>query len=285
MNKTVQDLLLVIIGSFIFAFGVNYFAIPNRLSEGGVIGITIITYYLFGWSTGIVNFAINSVLLIIGYKLFDKRVTWYTIVSIVFSSIFLHFTETIGRTLNGDTLLAALFAGLTIGFGLGLIFRAGGTSGGTAILARLANQYWGWGIGGAMLVLDILVIVGSVFIIGQEKAMYTLISVYVGAKIVDVVVEGANKRTAVLIISSYPDEVLEQVTNKMARGLTILEGRGGYTGAGKKVLYIVINKQEIVQLRSIIEQIDPNAYVTIHDVQEVFKKGYKHSAKTEKQRM
>ncbi|HLR80920.1 MAG TPA: YitT family protein [Bacillota bacterium] len=277
MNKTVKDILLVIIGSFIFAFGVNYFAIPNRLSEGGVIGITIITYYLFGWSTGIVNFAINTILLIIGYKLFAKRVTWYTMISIVFSSIFLHFTESIGRTLNGDTLLAALFAGLTIGFGLGLIFRAGGTSGGTAILARLANQYWGWGIGPAMLILDILVIVGSVFIIGQEKAMYTLISVYVGAKIVDIVVEGANKRTAVLIISSYPDEVLEQVTNKMARGLTVLEGRGGYTGAGKQVLYLVINKQEIVQLRKIIEKIDPNAYVTIHDVQEIFRKGYKHS--------
>src|SRR5699024_3894299 len=148
---------------------------------------TIITYYLFGWSTGIVNFAINTILLIIGYKLFAKRVTWYTMISIVFSSIFLYFTESISRTLNGDTLLAALFAGLMVGFGLGLIFRAGGTSGGTGILARLANQYWGWGIGPAMLILDILVIVGSVFIIGQEKAMYTLISVYVGAKIVDIV--------------------------------------------------------------------------------------------------
>src|SRR5699024_4745140 len=126
-------------------FGVNYFAIPNRLSEGGVIGITIITYYLFGWSTGIVNFAINTILLIIGYKLFAKCVTWYTMISIVFSSIFLNFTESIGRTLNVIVLRAALFSGLTIGFGLVLIFRADGTSGGTAILARLANQYWGWG--------------------------------------------------------------------------------------------------------------------------------------------
>src|SRR5699024_10828731 len=121
MNKTVKDILLVIFGSFIFAFGVNYLAIPNRLSEVGVTVITIISYYMFGWSTGIVNFAINTILLIIGYKLFANRVTWYTIISIFFSSIFLHFTESIGRTQNGDTLLAALFAGLTIGFGLGLI--------------------------------------------------------------------------------------------------------------------------------------------------------------------
>src|SRR5699024_12658183 len=118
----------------------------------------------------------------------------------------------------------------------------------------------------------------SVFIIVQEKAMYTLISVYDGAKIVDIVVERANKRTAVLIISSYPDEVLEQVTNKMARALTVLEGRGGYTGAGKQVLYLVINKQEIFQLRKIIEQIDPNAYVTIHDVQDIIRKVNKYSA-------
>lgn len=275
MNRTTRDILLIIIGSFIFAFGINYFAIPNRLSEGGIIGITIVTFYLFDWSPGLVNLVINAILLAAGYRLFSKQVTMYTIISIVFSSLFLHMTVDIGKEINSDTLLAALFAGLTVGIGLGLIFRAGGTSGGSAILARLANQYLGWGIGKGMLIIDIIVIAGSVFIIGQEKAMYTLISVYVGAKIIDIVVEGANERTAVLIISTHPGEVLDQVTNKMARGITVLEGRGGYTMTSKEVLYIVINKQEIVQLRKIIQDIDPNAYVTVHNVQEIFRKGYK----------
>lgn len=283
LAKTVRDSLLVIIGSFIFAFGVNYFAIPNRLSEGGVIGITMVTYYLFEWSPGIVNFVLNASLLGIGYKYFTKRTMIYTVISVIFSSLFLHITVNIGHEINNDTLLAALFAGITVGIGLGLIFRAGGTSGGSAILAQLANKFLGWSIGKGMLIIDILVIFGSAFIIGQEKAMYTLVSVYVGAKIIDVVVEGANVRVAVLIISSCPEKILQEVTDRMARGLTVLDGRGGYTKANKEVLYIVINKQEIVQLKKIIELVDPNAYITTHNVQEIGRKGYK-GMKTKKLR-
>lgn len=274
MNRTTKDILIIIFGSFIFAIGVNYFAIPNRLSEGGVIGLTIVAYYLFGWSPGIVNLIINSALLAVGYKLFNKRTTWYTVVSIVFSSFFLHFTTQFGVD-YGDTLLAALFAGLFIGVGIGMMFRVGGTSGGSSILARLANQYLGWGIGKGMLIIDVAVIVGSIFIIGQEKAMYTLISVYVGAKLIDFVVEGVNERSAVLIISNHPKKVLEQITNSMSRGLTILEGRGGYTGNDKDVLYLVINSQEIVHLKSIMQTIDPDAYITVHNVQEMVRTGYK----------
>lgn len=276
MNRTIKDIFLIILGSFIFAVGVNYFAIPNRLSEGGVIGITIVTYYLFEWSPGLVNLLINSVLLAAGYKLFEKRVTMYTIVSIAFSSLFLHTTANIGHD-YGDTLLAALFAGLLIGGGIGLMFRAGGTSGGSSILARLANQYLGWGIGKGMLIIDVAVIAGSVFVIGQEKAMYTLISVYVGAKVLDFVVEGVSERSAVLIISNKPEELLHHVTDQMARGLTILEGRGGFTGNSKDVLYLVINSHEIVMLRKIIQEVDPNAYITEHPVQELTRTGYKRS--------
>ncbi|WP_010532053.1 YitT family protein [Lentibacillus jeotgali] len=275
MNQTIRDVCMIIIGSFIFAIGVNYFAIPNRLSEGGVIGITIVTYYLFDWSPGIVNFVLNSSLVAFGYKFFEKRVTIYTILGIIFTSLFLHITVDWGSEINDDMLLAALFAGLGVGLGLGLIFRSGGTSGGSAILARLASQAFGWTIGKGMLIIDIAVIAGSAFIIGQERAMYTLVSVYVGAKIIDVVVEGANERTAVMIISSSPDEVLDAVTNKMARGITVLEGQGGYTRAQREVLYLVISRYEIVPFRKIITDIDPDAYVTVHPVQEIFRKGYK----------
>lgn len=276
MTRIMKELFLLIIGSFIFAIGVNYFAIPNRLSEGGVIGITIVTYYLFSWSPGLVNFIINTALLGLGYKVFSRRMIIYTMITTIFSSLFLHLTVDIGKDLHGDTLLAALFAGLFIGLGIGLIFRAGGTSGGSAVVARLAQQFLGWGIGKGMLIIDIMVILGSVFIIGQEKAMYTLMSVYIGAKLIDFVVEGVNERIAVLIISKEPQKLLDHVTNDMSRGLTVLDGRGGYSGKDKEVLYLVINKQEIVQLRKIIDTVDSNAYVTIHNVQEIVRKGYKN---------
>jgi uncharacterized membrane-anchored protein YitT (DUF2179 family) len=277
MKKTGKDIALILLGALIFSVGVNYFTIPNRLSEGGILGITIIAHYLFDWSPGVVNFVLNIGLLAIGYKFFTKRTMLYTLFTIGATSSFLYFTEDLGRQLTGDTFLASVFAGLLVGAGLGLIFRAGGTSGGSTILARLANQLLGWSIGKAMLVIDIIVVAASVPIIGLEKAMYTLLIVYIGAKAIDFIVEGLDERVAVLIISNSPDLVLANITGKMSRGLTVLDGRGGYTGQNKEVLYIVINKQEIVQLKSIIHDTDENAYVTIHNVHEMMGKGYKAS--------
>lgn len=277
MRKTVKDIIYILVGSLIFAVGVNYFTIPNHLSEGGILGITIITHYLFDWSPGVVNFILNVALLAVGYKFFEKRTFIYTLISIAASSLFLFLTEDIGHRLTEDTFLAAIFAGLLVGVGLGLIFRTGGTSGGSTILARLANQLLGWSIGKGMLIIDILVVAGSIFIIGLEKAMYTLLIVFIGAKAIDFIVEGLDEKVAVMIISNFPEQVLDNITSRMSRGLTVLDGRGGYTGQSREVLYIVVNKQEIVQLKSIIKEVDGSAYVTVHTVHEMIGHGYKAS--------
>lgn len=265
----IKEILLIIIGSLLFAIGINYFAIPYRLSEGGVIGVTVITYYLFDWSPGVVNLIINAVLLVIGYKFFDRKTMIYTVLGIIFSSFFLYLTEDVGRQLNGDTLLAALFSGVFVGLGLGLMFRAGGTSGGSAILARLANQYLGWSLGKGVLIIDIVVIAGSVFIIGQEKAMYTLVAVFLGSKVIDYVIEGLNNRTAVTIISEHSEAIRQFIVANMSRGVTILEGRGGYSQDQKEVLYIVINQQELVQLKQTVSSVDEQAFVVVHEVRDV----------------
>lgn len=275
MKKTLKDLLYILLGALIFAVGVNYFTIPNHLSEGGILGITIITHYLFEWSPGVVNFVLNVALLAVGYKYFEKRTFIYTLVSIAACSVFLFLTEDFGHQVTKDTFLAAIFAGLLVGVGLGLIFRTGGTSGGSTILARLTNQLLGWSMGKGMLVFDILVVAGSIFIIGLEKAMYTLLIVFIGAKAIDFIVEGLDEKVAVMIISNAPEQVLASITSRMSRGLTVLDGRGGYTGQNREVLYIVINKQEIVQLKSIINEIDDGAYVTVHNVHEMIGHGYK----------
>lgn len=275
VNQRIKEITLITIGSLLFAIGINYFAIPNRLSEGGIIGLTVVTYYLFDWSPGIVNFGLNAILLAVGYKFFDKKTMVYTIIGIVETSLFLYVTEHIEYQVNSDTLLAALFAGVFVGIGLGCMFKAGGTSGGSAILARLANQYLGWSVGKGVLIIDIVVIAGSVFIIGQEKAMYTLVAVFVGAKVIDFIVEGMDTKTAVTIISNQPDLIRETITKNMTRGVTVLEGRGGYTGKNKEVLYIVINKQELVKLKQVISRVDEDAFVVIHDVRDVLGGGFK----------
>ncbi|MEX0414735.1 YitT family protein [Bacillus sp. C30] len=277
VNQRIKEITLITIGSLLFAIGINYFAIPNRLSEGGIIGLTVVTYYLFDWSPGIVNSGLNAILLAVGYKFFDKKTMVYTIIGIVETSLFLYVTEHIEYQVNSDTLLAALFAGVFVGIGLGCMFKAGGTSGGSAILARLANQYLGWSVGKGVLIIDIVVIAGSVFIIGQEKAMYTLVAVFVGAKVIDFIVEGMDTKTAVTIISNQPDLIRETITKNMTRGVTVLEGRGGYTGKNKEVLYIVINKQELVKLKQVISRVDEDAFVVIHDVRDVLGGGFKAS--------
>ncbi|MBJ8072790.1 hypothetical protein BWGOE4_02020 [Bacillus mycoides] len=275
VNQRIKEIALITIGSLLFAIGINYFAIPNRLSEGGIIGLTVVTYYLFDWSPGIVNFGLNAILLAVGYKFFDKKTMVYTIIGIVETSLFLYVTEHIQYQVNSDTLLAALFAGVFVGIGLGCMFKAGGTSGGSAILAQLANQYLGWSVGKGVLIIDIVVIAGSVFIIGQEKAMYTLVAVFVGAKVIDFIVEGMDTKTAVTIISNQPDLIRETITKNMTRGVTVLEGRGGYTGKNKEVLYVVINKQELVKLKQVISRVDEDAFVVIHDVRDVLGGGFK----------
>lgn len=273
--SVVKDIIFILIGGLLFALGVNYFVIPNELSEGGIIGITVVSYYLFSWSPGVVNFILNMLLLLIGYKYFDKRAMIYTILSIVSCSFLLHVTEGVETTLTNDTLLAAIFAGLLIGAGLGIIFRTGGTNGGTTVLARMANQILGWPISKGILIIDLVVVASSSFIIGIEKAMFTLISVYIGAKAIDFIVEGLNEQISALIISNHPDEVLEKVTNSMSRGITVLEGKGGYTRANKQVLLIVISKQEVVKLKDVVNAVDDHAYVTIHNVHEIIGRGYK----------
>ena len=274
MNRIIKEAILLTVGSFLFAFGVTAFSLPNELSEGGVIGLTIIAYYLFGWSTGIVNFVLNAVLLVVGYKFFGRKTMIYTIVVIVLSSVFLSWTEGIVTTPHNDTLLAAIYSGVFVGIGLGMIFRAGGTSGGSAILAQLGHQMLGWSVGKGMLLIDFLVIAGGYFVIGAEKSMCTLLAVFIGARVIDFVIEGLNRRTAVTIISDNQKEIRQEIMQKMARGVTILDGRGGYTDNRKEILYVVINKPEVVRLKSVVGAVDPNAFVVIHDVRDVLGSGF-----------
>lgn len=271
----IKDLLLILIGSLIFSLGVNFFIIPNLLSEGGILGITVVVHYLFDWSPGVINFVLNLALFIVGYKFFDLKIIYYTVFSIFTSSFFIYITEDFGRVITEDTLLAAIFAGLLIGFGLGLIFRAGGTIGGTTVIAKILNQYIGITIGTAMLIIDIVVVVGSVFVIGLDKGMYTFITVYIGAKVIDYFVEGIDKQIGVFIISSKSDILAKKIIYHMSRGITVLDGAGGYTGHDTKVLYTVISQRELVPLKKYINEIDQDAYVTVHHVQEIVRRGYK----------
>ncbi|EKN65622.1 hypothetical protein BABA_19356 [Neobacillus bataviensis LMG 21833] len=273
MKKTTKDIIIIIIGAFLFALGVNVFVIPNELGEGGVTGITIITYYLFDWSPGLINLILNAFLLIVGYKFLNKVTTIYTIIAVVFNSLFLHLTE--GWTIASDEVMVnAIFGGIIIGVGIGLIIRVGGTTAGTTILARITHKFLGWSISYGLLFFDLIVAGSSYFIIGAEKLMLTIIMLYIGTKVMEFVIEGLNPKKAITIISDKPTDIAEQVTTSMDRGVTVYSGHGYYTKTPKEILYIVISKQEVIKLKRIVQSTDPNAFIAIHDVRDVFGEGF-----------
>lgn len=193
MKKRITDILFIMAGAFLFALAVNLFVIPNDLAEGGVTGITIILYYLFEWSPGLMNLLLNGILLIVGYKFLDRTTTVYTIIAVVFNSLFLHLTES--WTIASDELwINTIFGGLFAGLGIGLIVRVGGTTAGTVILARLANKYLDWNISYGLLFFDLIVAFSSFFIIGPQGLMCTIVMLFIGTKTMEFIIEGLNPK-------------------------------------------------------------------------------------------
>ncbi|AMO85305.1 putative BCR [Solibacillus isronensis B3W22] len=273
MKKFTTDFIIIMVGAFLFALAINLFVIPNDLGEGGVTGVTIILYYVMGWSPSLVSFAINAVLLIIGYRFLNRQTTIYTIIAIIFNSIFLYLTES-WSIQSDEIIINAIFGGVFVGIGIGLIIRVGGTTAGTTILARIANKFLGWNISYALLFFDLIVAFSSYFIIGAEALMLTILMLYIGTKVMEFVIEGVNPQKAVTIISKNPNAIADQVSYKMNRGITVLSGHGYYTKEQKEILYIVISRQEVIKLKNIVKEADSDAFIAVHDVRDVFGEGF-----------
>ena len=269
MNKTIRDIILVMIGSFIFSAGINAFVISGNLGEGGVTGIAIVLYYAFHISPGITNFVLNAILIIVGYKYLSKRSTYLTIFATVLISIFLGLTET-WHVETGNVVINAVFGGTCVGLGIGIIVLAGGTTAGTVILARIVNKYLDISTPYALLFFDLIVVLISLTEIPLVKCLVTVMSLYIGTKVMEFVIEGLNTKKAMTIISSRPNEVAKAIDQQVGRGLTILNGHGYYTREEKDVLYVVISKTQVSRAKRIIKNIDENAFLVIHDVRDVY---------------
>ncbi|AGZ26029.1 MULTISPECIES: YitT family protein [Staphylococcus] len=273
MNRLIRDLILVVVGSFIFSAGVNAFIISGNLGEGGVTGLAIVLYYAFHLSPAITNFVVNAILIAVGYKFLSKRSMYLTIVATVLISVFLSLTES-WHVETGNVIVNAVFGGTSVGLGIGVIVLAGGTTAGTTILARIAHKYLDVSTPYALLFFDLIVVVISLTVISLDRALVTVISLYIGTKVMEFVIEGLNTKKAMTIISSKPDEVAKAIDEQVGRGLTILNGHGYYTREEKDVLYVVITKTQVSRAKKIIRNIDNQAFLVIHDVRDVYGNGF-----------
>lgn len=273
--RSFLSIIGIVIGSFLFAFALNYFIIANGLAEGGFTGIALIAHYLTGWPAGIILGILNIPLLVLGGYKWGLPFILKTIFSVFLVSLTIDLLESFSSGLHtNDLLLAALYGGVVSGVGIGIVLRSGATTGGLDIVARYLHEKYNINVGVVYFTFDIAVISIVAIFFGLEKALYTLVALFIFSQVVDRFVEGFNEARAVIIVSQASIAITQAIINEMDRGATLLKGHGAYTGREKDVVYVVVGKSQILQLKKLVQKLDPYAFVTVNHVYEVLGEGF-----------
>lgn len=275
-SKIIKKFLAVLLGNLLCAIAFNAFFIPSNLLSGGVGGMAILTQYLTDIPSGFAVFVINIPLFILGFKMIDRQFLFYAFISMITLSFLLTVTKDIGNYFQvDDILLGAVFGGIFNGIGMGLMFRNRTCQGGLDIVAIILKNKYNINIGTGLMAVNTVIISLSSLLLGYKSAMYTLIAMYIGYQVLDKVQVGLDIRKNVVIISDKEEELADAIIKDLNRGVTYLDGMGGFTEEKKKILYVIVTSKEIAKLKAIVEEIDPGAFLTINDVIEVKGKGFK----------
>jgi len=268
------NVLLVLIGSFIVAISFNMFMVPNGIASGGVAGISILLQRAFGFTPAITQWAINIPLFIAGIVLLGKKFGLKTAIGTIVLPLFVLLTSG-WKPPTDNLVLAAIYGGIGVGLGLGLVFRAGGSTGGLDLAAQILHRYTGLPLSLALVCFDGSVIVTAGIVISPEAALYALVSLFVTSKTIDFMQSGLQLSKVAFIISERADAVADSILHDLDRGLTRLDGQGGYTGEGRTVLMVVVSQNEVAKLKALVKSIDGNAFVIISNTAEVLGQGFK----------
>lgn len=277
-KEWLKDIVLISVGAFIYAFGVNYFFVANKLADGGIAGISVILHYLFNFNISTTYLVLNVPLVIMGYKLIGGKFIVKTFYGTAMTSLaFRVFQNYLGPM--DDKLIASIFGGLIIGIGLGTIFVGGGSSGGADILVKILNKYFDIPVGKAFLALDSFVLSALGILFGRDIFMYTLVGLFISTKAIDFIQDGVDKAKALMIISDKSEEIKNEIMKQTGRGVTIINARGGYTNDNKEVLYCILGRYEVTTVKRIVKNIDRKAFMSISEVSEVLGEGFKDLGK------
>jgi uncharacterized membrane-anchored protein YitT (DUF2179 family) len=277
---TLRDYFLILVGALLQAVGLRLFLVPANLASGGVTGLSQIINHYTNWPIGVMVFLGNVPLFLLGWRLlggrrFALRTAFAVITYSLFTDLLIIIPFFPQNGLTDDLVLNSLYGAVISGIGYGLVYRAQGTSGGSDILARILNHWRGISVSQSYLMVDGLVVLSAGFVFGWKEALYALIAIYVSGLVAETTMEGASIVRTAFIITSQPQMVTEQVLQDMERGVTILPGTGGYTGAARPVLYCVISRSEVAQLKSIVHEADPEAFMVIGQAHEALGEGFK----------
>ncbi len=276
--KNLQEYLFIILGALIQALSMRLFLVPAGLVSGGISGIAQIVNHYTLWPIGLMVFVGNLPLFVLGWRYlggarFAKRTALSIALFSIFTDLLVYFIPASGMT--DDLVLDCLYGGLTLGIGLGLVYRGQGTSGGSDILGRILNHRLGISISQAYLITDTLVVLAGGVAFDWERALYGLLVIYVSGLAAEMISEGSSVFRTAMIITNFPDQVTKSIMDVLERGVTVLPGTGAYTGADRPVLYCVVTRSEVNQLKELVREADPKAFMVIGQAHEALGEGFR----------
>ncbi|MBC5624465.1 YitT family protein [Clostridium sp. NSJ-49] len=270
------DVVVIILGCFIYSLGVNLFLTNAKLVSGGVTGIALILQYVSDIPSGITVFLLNIPLFFISYKFLSKRFTLYTAIGMLSISLSLIITKPLSALIQvNDILLYCIYGGVLCGIGMGLVFYRNGSTGGIDIITMvIRKKYSNFEIGKLNFGFNLIIVAIAAIIFGLPQALYTLISMFIQGTILDKVLNGFTSKKLLLILTEKENEIINYVINDLHRGITSIMAEGEYTHSKKKMLYVAITSSQFISLKNKILRIDPKAFITIIDASEVKGKGF-----------
>lgn len=272
-----KDYLFILFGTLVIALSVVLFFMPNNFTTGGTPGMAILLHNLTGFSISSMVIAINTPLLILGSKYLGKKFAFKTVVTISLMSLFISFFAHLfeGVVVTHNILLAAIFGGILIGFGVGLIIKGDSSAGGSTIIARIAYKIAKVKPAKVMMIVDMFIVTFSIYIFKDvEKAMWSIISIYVTARFIDMVLTGTLTTKVIHITTSKPEQLSLAITNNLKEQGTILKGTGLKDSEDKTVLFMAVDVKKIAQLKELIKQIDDDAFMLVMEASEILGRGH-----------
>ncbi|NLC51611.1 MAG: YitT family protein [Firmicutes bacterium] len=273
-KRFVREFLGIFLGSTISAIGLNMFLVPNKLAAGGASGLGIILFHTFGIPVGLTIIAFNVLLFLFTFKYLGVRFLAHTVSGTVLMSLMVEVLSFLPAATN-DILLAAVYGGLVLGVGMGIVFRANGSTGGTALAAQLLHRLFGVSSGQGLIGSDILIVGAAGIIFGAEIGLYAALSLFVSSWLVDVIQEGFSLAKAALIITSKDEELAKKLMQHLDRGVTRMEAWGGYTDERRGILLSVVSRNQTTQLKALVYEVDPHAFIIVGNASEVLGEGFR----------
>jgi uncharacterized membrane-anchored protein YitT (DUF2179 family) len=279
-GRTVIDLALIAAGCLSMALAMDIFLNPNNVVPGGFTALAMFANRLWGWPVGVTLLVLNIPFLAWGMKVLGVQFGPKTLLAVALSALLIDVLQPVLPVVTGEPLLYTLYGGLLYGLGMALVFRAQATSGGTEIPAKLLEHYRGVRLSTSLLVMDVAALALAALFFGLAPALYALIAAWVMARVIDAVEAGLDAGNTALIVTGAPEAIRDGVMDRLERGVTLLRAEGGYTGAERMVLFVAVNRRQIPELREIVSEADPEAFMVISPSHDVLGEGFKPLTRT-----